>query len=198
MFDKYGSGQDKYCYHGSDVLKNRLNIKNFDLLVLAEKDITDISANLIEFSLPPYDLNYLCSIHRQLFSDIYDWAGELRDIDISKMDTRFCTVNRILPESDKIFSSLAKQNYLEGLERPALVKWAAEYYGEINMLHPFRDGNGRAQRILIEHIVVNAGFEIDWTDIQTDEWLAANIDSVVCDYRKLAKVFDHCIGKEIS
>jgi len=179
------------------VLKNLLNIKDSGLLALAERDITDITANLIEFSSPPYDLNYLCNIHGQLFGDIFDWAGKLRDVDISKATTRFCNVNRILPEANKIFSSLAQKNYFEGLSRVELVKWAAEYYAEINMLHPFREGNGRAQRILFEHIIVNAGFEIDWTDVQSEEWLAANIESVVCDYRKLESVFDRCIGEEI-
>lgn len=198
MTDKYGVGQDKYCYPGTDVLKNLLNIKESELLASAERDITDINANLIEFSLPPYDLNYFCDIHRQLFADIYDWAGELRDVDISKMTTRFCNVNRIEAESQKIFLSLAKQNYFEYLDRPNLVIKAAEFYGDINILHPFREGNGRAQRILFEHIIANVGYEVDWTDIQSDDWLAANIDSVICDYRKLEKIFDRCIGKEIN
>jgi cell filamentation protein len=194
VIDKYGTGQDVYCYPGTDVLKNRLNIRDSDLLASAERDITNISANLIEFSPPPYDLNYLCSIHRHLFADIYDWAGQLRSIDISKMRTRFCTASRIIPESAKNFSILAKYNYFEGLNKSDLVKLAAESYGEINMLHPFREGNGRAQRILYEHMIVNAGFEIDWTDIQADEWLAANIDSALsCDYQRLEIIFDRCI-----
>lgn len=194
MIDKYGTGQDAYCYPGTDVLKNRLNIRDSDLLAMAERDITNINANLIEFSPPPYDLDYLCSIHKHLFSDIYDWAGQLRSIDISKMSTRFCTASRIIPESTKIFSFLAQNNYFEGLGRADLIKLAAESYGEINMLHPFREGNGRAQRILYEHIIANTGYEIDWTDIQADEWLYANIDSaLLCDYRKLEIIFDRCI-----
>lgn len=199
MIDKYGSGQDVYCYPGTDTLKNLLNIKDSDLLVLAERDITDINANFIEFCSPPYDLSYLCNIHRQLFSDVYEWAGELRTIDISKMNTRFCNVNRIVPESAKLFSSLEKQGYFEGLNRPDLVKLVAEYYGEINMLHPFREGNGRAQRILFEHIIVNAGFGVDWRNVQADEWLDANIASaLLCDYRKLEVVFERCICEEIT
>ena len=86
MIDKYGSGQDVYCYLGTDTLKNRLNIKDTDLLMLAERDITDISANLIDFCSPPYDLNYLCNITGSFFSDIYEWAGEMRTIDIACKD----------------------------------------------------------------------------------------------------------------
>lgn len=196
--DKYGVGQDPYCYEGTDVLRNRLNIHDDDQLALAERDFSEIAASQIEFELPPYDLNYLKRIHRTLFCDVFEWAGEMRTVDISKGGTHFCNLLRIEIEASKIFTSLARDGWLEGLERATLIQSAAEYFGDLNMIHPFREGNGRAQRILFEHLIVNAGFEVDWWAVAPDEWLSANIAAVVCDYSKLESVFERCIGRAIT
>jgi cell filamentation protein len=198
VLDKYGVGQDSYCYSSTSVLINRLGLMDDDLLCRAEHDLTQIAASEIDFELPPYDLAYLQQIHRYLFRDIYDWAGEIRTVDISKADTRFCNVNRIEPEASKLFLVLAKANWLEGFARSALVSAAAEFFGDLNVIHPFREGNGRAQRILFEHIIVNAGYEIDWWVVGESEWIRANIASVVCDYTDLTGIFDRCIGSQIT
>jgi cell filamentation protein len=115
MVDKYGAGNDPACYQGTSVLKNLLNIEDEDLLEEAEREISSISASEIEFSPPPYDLTYLQVIHRTLFADIYTWAGEIRSVDISKGETRFCSVNRIIPEAEKLFSHLSACNYFAEL-----------------------------------------------------------------------------------
>ena len=196
--DKYGTEGDPACYPGSSTLINLLGIQDEKRLEEAEREISLFNAKEIEFKAPPYTLDYLCNIHNQLFSDIYAWAGEIRDIDISKGGTRFCNVSRILPEAKKLFSSLAKLNYLEDLSKADLVTHTAEFYGDINMLHPFRDGNGRAQRILFEHIIINAGYEISWGDVTIDEWIPANIASVNCNYSLLETLFRKCIGQPIT
>jgi cell filamentation protein len=166
-------------------------------LAEAERELTTIAANEISFALPPYDLSYLQSIHRQLFNDVYDWAGEIRTIDIAKGDTRFCSFHRIEPEASKLFLALSKAHWLEELSRADLVMAAAKYYGDLNVIHPFREGNGRAQRIVFEHLIINTGYQVDWWQVDEDEWLQANIDAVVCDYKAIASVFDKCIGDEI-
>lgn len=198
MRDKYGVKDDPDCYPGSHTLINFLHITDADLLEAAEREITAFAASHIEFSPPPYSLDYLCSIHKTLFEDIYAWAGSIRAIDISKGGTRFCLAHRIVAEAKKVFSSLAQEDNFERCNRAELVKKVADFYGDINMLHPFREGNGRAQRILFEHIVVNAGFEIAWASITAEEWLEANIASVHCDYRLLEALFERCIGKAID
>lgn len=137
------------------------------------------------------------SIHRRLFQDLYPWAGELRTVDISKGDTHFCTVNRIEPESQKLFNRLAQANWLEGLERSDLVAACAEHFGDLNMLHPFREGNGRAQRILFEHLILNVGYNVSWWAVNEHEWIQANIEAVVCDYQPMIAVFERCIGQPI-
>lgn len=196
--DKYGTGQDPYCYPGSSTLRNRLHLQDDVLLVQAERDLSEIAVDQIDFSLPPYDLSYLQQIHRSLFSDIYDWAGELRTIDISKGDTRFCSLTRIEPEAAKIFDIMARKDWFEGSERSALIDTVAELFGDLNMIHPFREGNGRAQRVLFEHIIVNAGFTISWWPVEEAEWIRANIAAVICDYGPLKAVFEKCIGEPIG
>lgn len=198
MVDKYGTDQDPYCYPGTTVLRNRLGLTTDHALNDAERALSEIAASEIEFVPPPYDLPHLQRIHRQLFGDLYEWAGELRTLDISKGGTHFCHVTRVEPEANKIFRSLAQANWLEGLERGDLVVAAAEYFGDLNMIHPFRDGNGRAQRILFEQLIINAGYEISWWPVEEGEWLSANIDAVFCEYGGLVRIFERCVGQPIG
>ena len=101
--DKYGEmGDSLYCYPGTNILKNKLNIHDEQILEQAELELSGLASNLIEYAEPPYDLQYLKSIHAQLFGDLYDWAGKLRQIDISKGDTRFCNFSRIEIETNKV------------------------------------------------------------------------------------------------
>jgi len=198
MLDKYGTGQDPYCYPGTTVLRNRLNVTNDEILSEAERALSEVAADAIEFAQPPYDLRYLKALHNRLFSDLYEWAGELRTVDISKGTTHFCTTTRIEPEAEKLLTSLAKANWFQGMDRAQLVTASAELFGDLNVVHPFREGNGRTQRILFEHIIVNAGYEISWWAVDAEEWTQANIDAVVCDYRALREVFERCVGQSIS
>ena len=194
MLDKYGVGDDPYCYPGTNVLKNKLSINNEKLLFEAERDLSSISAATIEFKEPPYDLGYLCNIHQTLFSDLYEWAGKLRDVDISKGHTRFCNVSFIDGQANKLLSLLAKDNFLLGLEYSDFIEKLSEYYCELNIIHPFREGNGRAQRIFFEHLVINAGFEISFDTVSVDDWIEANILGVNCDYAKMKAVLNICIS----
>ena len=198
MVDKYGAGQDPYCPPGSTVLRNRLNLTDAKTLAQAERDLSEVAAESIDFAPPPYSLSYLQAIHRRLFSDLYDWAGELRTVYISKDDTHFCITSRIEPEANKLFKVLADANWFQDLDRTNLINASAELFGDLNVVHPFREGNGRAQRILFEHIIVNAGYEISWWPVEPAEWIQANIDAVGCDYAGLVRVFERCVGQAIS
>jgi cell filamentation protein len=196
--DKYGVGQDPYCYDGTNVFKNLLEIRDDAILQEAERELTIIAADGIPFTPPPYDFDYLKTLHRQLFRDLYPWAGEIRTIDISKGDTRFCHCDRIEPEAKKLFAQLVRAAWYTGLERGELIVATAEFYGDLNVLHPFRDGNGRAQRILFEHLIINCGYEISWAGLDRDEWIRANIAAYHCDYAPMVAVFKQCIGAPLT
>ena len=88
-------------------------------------------------------------------------GGELRTVDISKGGMHFCNVTRIEAESTKLFRRVASADWFEAVARSDLVVAVAELHGDLNSIHPFRDGNGRAQRILFEHLIINAGCQID-------------------------------------
>jgi cell filamentation protein len=92
---------------------------------------------------PSYDLSHLCAIHHRVFGDIYDWAGQLRTVAIAK-GSWFCLPQYIESSAAEVFRALHGENLLRGLPRNAFVERLTYYLGEVNAVHPFREGNGRA------------------------------------------------------
>lgn len=198
MVDKYGVGQDPYCYPDSIVLRNLLNIRNEEQLQKAERELSEIAVSKLRLLPPPYNLCLFQHIHKSLFCDVYEWAGQLRSVNIQKGDTLFCTAERIAPEAEKIFRVMESAAWFAGTLKAELVAKVAETYGDLNVVHPFREGNGRAQRILFEQIIINAGFAVDWWLVKDTAWIPANIDAVTCDYRALESIFERCIGDQLN
>ncbi|NHB89881.1 putative adenosine monophosphate-protein transferase Fic [Photorhabdus tasmaniensis] len=193
MVDKYGTGQDPYTYLGTDTLINKLGIRDSAILEQAEKELTELAILNISFWEPPYNLAFWCQLHKQIFSDLYNWAGQLRTIDISKGNTRFCHAERIEIEGNRIFNMLESENYLVGLNYSEFIKKLAEYYAELNVIHPFREGNGRTQRLLFEYIVINCEYNISFESVDAKKWIEANISAYQYNYRPLMKIFRNCI-----
>ncbi len=171
--------EDKiYCYKGTDVLKNNLDIKNNDALQTVERRFSTIrTLELYDEKLPKqFDFNYLKHIHKKLFSDIYSWAGEIRKVDISK-GIMFARNDFIKDEADRLFNQLKKKNYLKNLDKETLIKELAYFKTEINMLHPFREGNGRATREFIKSLAKANGYEIDFSKVSKVEYANAMVNS---------------------
>ncbi len=192
--DKYDAKNDYYCYTNTTILRNKLNIEDMNILEAAEREITALTVRKIGFRHPPYDLEYMKLLHKKLFSELYDWAGEIRNVDISKRVTRFCNCSRIIPEAKKLFIALQKENWLSNLKKEEFCERLAEYYCEFNMIHPFREGNGRVQRLLFEHLAIAAGYDLDWEFIQRNEWVQANIDGVNINYEPMNKIFKRIVS----
>lgn len=191
--DKYNASNDHYCYPSTGVLKNKLNITSADALEVAEKEITAFKLQDIEYAPAPYDMRRLQVIHRALFSELYDWAGSIRNVDISKGDTRFCTNGRIEAEANLFFAALANDGWLRNLDRETFCEKLAMHYCELNMIHPFREGNGRVQRILFEQLALGAGYELDWADVGSQEWISANIEGVAIGHHAMTEVFKRVV-----
>ena len=189
MLDKYGVGQDPYCYPGTAVLRNHLGIAEYGLLAEAERALSEVAAESIEFTPPPYDLSYLKSIHQRLFSDLYDWAGELRTVDISKDETHFCMTSRIEPEANKLFDSLAKADWFQNLDRTSLISASAELFGDINVVHPFREGNGRVTREYFGQLAKDAEYKLDFSGVSRQEWNNAAKKSDRGDLEPIKAIF---------
>ncbi|MFV0518388.1 MAG: Fic/DOC family protein [Aminipila sp.] len=174
---------DFYCYPNSYVLKNKLNITDIDELKQAEREITSLRAAqlVVEPIMGEFDFNHLQRIHAFLFGDIYEWAGKPRNVDISK-GNKFCLYQYINEQMSRIFQELREENYLKGLAFEHLAKRLAYYLGEINAIHPFREGNGRTQRIFIEELAGSLGYNIDWYKISKDEMLEASLTTFKKEY----------------
>jgi cell filamentation protein len=184
------SGHDDYIDPASGVLKNRFGIT--DEATLEQTEAILVSARSYELFKTPlkgrFDLEHLQAIHRYLFGDVYEWAGQLRTIDISKGESRFAHHAHIASAAAPVFKRLADEKYLAGLGPAAFSDRAAYYLGELNALHSFREGNGRAQREFISHLAQNTGYYIAWQNVSRADMLQASIESFQGDTSKLAAI----------
>ena len=132
-----------YCYPNSYVLKNKLNIENTKELVKAEREITSIrtAQALLNRIKGNFDFKHLKKIHQFLFGDIYEWAGKIRTVNISK-GNQFCRCEFIQDQMDILFDKLREEDYLKKCtNKEEIAQKLAYYLGEINAIHPFREGN---------------------------------------------------------
>lgn len=167
------------CYPGTTVLVNKLGLKDQALLDKAE--IVSVSLRAMEIEenpdSSPFTFEYYRSIHHHLFGDIYDWAGELRKTDISKKGTVFYPAEQLERLGRMKFERLQQMNELRGLGKSEFVEQISNLYHELNMLHPFREGNGRTQRLFFTLLVRRAGYNIDFSNCDLDELVIATIFS---------------------
>ena len=162
---------DTYCYPGTDVLRNKAEITNAEDLDTYEGELSTLrSIEILESPIAgQFDLAHLQRIHLALFQDVYDWAGKIRTVDISRGNSRFANVRFIESAANDIFNKLARENRLKGLDADSLSKRLAHYLSEINALHPFREGNGRVQRIFISQLSQSAGYQLDYSDLEQEQ-----------------------------
>lgn len=179
-----------YCYDGSFVLKNKLNILNEDELKAAEREITSLrtAQALINKIEGNFDFKHIAKIHRLLFGDIYEWAGNIRTVNISK-GNQFCLCQYIQDQMNELFKKLKNENYLLDYKNKNEVAIRLAYYlGEINSIHPFREGNGRTQRMFIEHLAASLGYQLDFMKISSSEMLEASVRAFILDYTMMEKL----------
>ncbi len=154
-YDVYTTVQSLYCYPDSDMLKNKLNIRDSDELKRAEEEITALKQYmLMETPIKErFSKTQLMNIHRFLFEDIYPFAGLIRREQISKGETLFYPPHLIGQEFDKVFSKLHSEKMLHEKDRKRQIEHLSYIMSELNIIHPFREGNGRSIRELIRCIV---------------------------------------------
>ncbi|MFD1017910.1 Fic/DOC family protein [Thalassobacillus hwangdonensis] len=187
-----------YCYPGTDVLINLFDIKDPKDLELMEVAYT--ARRLLTLQNGPvkgaFDLEHLQAIHRYIFRDIFPFAGEIRTENIGKGTFSFANARFIVPEANRIFKELKEENYLDGLLRTDFAKRAAYYMAEINVLHPFREGNGRAQREFIRCMAGRSGYRLDWNLVDNETKMTASVQSKT-KIDELASVIGNCIQNEL-
>jgi len=183
-----------YCYPNSNVLKNKLNIYNSAQLHDRERRISSVRIHELQaIPLPgKFDAAHLKAIHKHLFQDMYEWAGQFRTIDIAK-GNMFCLVQHIDIYLNDSIKKLHNEELLVNTPHDYFVERLGVYYGDINAAHPFRDGNGRTQRVFIESLARVAGYNVDFSKTTEDQLLEASINSFNGDNTDLNKMFKQII-----
>lgn len=150
-------------------LRNLLGAQTPGMLRQAEDD--RVEARLIELAVRPvpqtFDLDHLREVHRRLFQDVYPWAGETRTVDMRRPGSApFAPWGEIESRWDALADRIDSQDRLRGMSRADFAPAAASVYHEVNVLHSFREGNGRSQRVFMDDLATNAGWRFDWTRVR--------------------------------
>ena len=157
-------------------LENKLGITDSAALAreeehLSKKKALDLFESGYLDTLQPGTYQTLAEIHRYLFADIYDFAGKLRTVNLAKGNFRFAPLMYLeaaLANIDRMPQSTFDQ--------------IIEKYVEMNIAHPFREGNGRSTRIWLDHILkAEIGKVVDWSEVDKDDYLLAMERSPIRD-----------------
>jgi cell filamentation protein len=162
---------DTYCYPGTDVLRNKAEIIDAKELDAYEGELSTLrSIQILESPVPgKFDLAHLQLIHFSLFQDVYEWAGKIRTVDISRGHSRFANARFIENSANTLLTKLAMENWLKALSAESVSSRLAHYLSEINAIHPFREGNGRVQRLFISQLSEAAGYHLDYSDLEQEQ-----------------------------
>lgn len=184
-----------HCYPGTTVLINRLGLMDQHSLDEAEKILIPLHSVEIEqeeFS-GVIDFQFYCQLHRRLFGDLYEWAGAVRTVDRAKKGTRFCPATEIEMLGKAMFDRLVSLDYFSHMPREMYVRNMAEFYHDLNMLHPFREGNGRVQRLFFTLLARRAGYVLNYSDCDIDGLMLATIFAAQGVLDQLVTFFEEAI-----
>lgn len=196
-YDVYTTVQSMYCYPDSDVLKNKLNIRNKDELKAAEEEFTAVK-QLVLLQDPVkgyFTKTHLLRIHRFLFEDVYPFAGQIRREQISKGDTMFYPPDTIDRELNRVFAAIHENKLLKEKKASEQIQNLSWTMAELNIIHPFREGNGRSIRELIRCMARVYGIHLNWGNTDRDTLIDAAIASVD-DSMAFCDVLKQCIDKD--
>jgi cell filamentation protein len=176
---------DPYLIFGGAVLRNKLGITDPDALDQIERRLV---VQRIREGVPTgdFDLAHLRAIHRHLFQDVYTWAGEVRTVEIAKDGHQFQFRQFIQNGMADVHRRLEHAHFLRGLSRAAFAEAAGQIIGDVNYVHPFREGNGRTQLQYLEQLAVQAGHPLDIGRIDPQGWLEASRACHDGDYGPMA------------
>lgn len=174
MAGGYDAFDDPYSYKGTATLKNKLGLRDADQLEAFELEMTTIRARE---PLPrgSYDALHYRRVHRHLFQDVYTWAGKYRTVRTAKGGNPFCFPEYIDAQMNRLFSTI--EAALNATDADVFVLEAARFLGELNAVHPFREGNGRSQLAFMAMIGEAAGYPLAFERVKRETFLPAMISS---------------------
>ncbi len=182
-YDVYTTVQSIYCYPDSDVLINKLNIRNKEELKRAEEEFVAVKQLLLlQQPLRGYfTQNHLMRIHRFLFEDVYPFAGRIRREQISKGNTMFYPPALIERELSRVSVMIHESGFLRENAREKQIQNLSRVMSALNIIHPFREGNGRCIREFIRCMAMKHGIALNWGNVDRDTMLEAAVASVADD-----------------
>lgn len=167
-----------YCYPGTNTLINFYDEK--DPKALDEIETTATFIRLVQMDKAPikgaFGLKHLQKIHKHIFQDVYPFAGEIRHVNISKNGQGFAPCLHLREYANEVFKQLKNERFLKGLDKESFCERLSFYFTEVNMMHPFREGNGRTQREFFKTLSEKNGYVLDWSLVSKDEMMKASID----------------------
>jgi cell filamentation protein len=196
-YDTAGNPEDEY-YPDTSILINLEGIR--DPTALLERE-TELQIAAYEEVLTSFDealtpvLPFFYYLHHLMFSPLFVWAGRPRTVGIAKGGTPFCPPQNIDAMMNALFAELEQEQWLAGLDSNTFIESAAYYICELNAVHPFREGNGRAIRFYADVLSAKARGDIfDWTRANADEYLQACVAGFQQDYSRMISVLKLCIS----
>jgi len=182
-----------YCYPPDyTVLKNKAGFRDPEKLEQFERLYTQSRMMDCPLDLPITYVGYQ-AIHRHVFQDVYEWAGQSRTVTIHKGDA-FANWMYVDQEMEKRFELIRQDQNLQSSSAVEFAEKAAEHLSEINAIHPFREGNGRTQRLFLRNLAHQAGHESHIARIDKDRWMDASIEGFrEQNYEPMAKLIYSCM-----
>jgi cell filamentation protein len=195
--DGYSLDDGPYCL-ANGVLVNKLEITNTQDLNEVEAELAALAiSHLLSLASPKeFSTASLINIHREIFFEIYPWAGKFRTVDIAKGNTHFEAHENIESRLNSLFASCQSQNYFNGLNKNDFATYVADFFIELNRIHPFREGNGRTQRLLLSQLARNAGYKIAWEGISESAMKEACIAGLEGNPSKMKKIIQIYLSEE--
>src|ERR1039458_2699909 len=174
------SGVDPHFNYEHGILRNLPGLT--DQAKLDGFEAAEAAEALVRLHADPvrgsFDTVHLKQIHFRIFHRIYPWAGEFRRVNMHRAASYpFAVVQFMETNLDSTFAKLAAENHLKGLNTSAFASRAAYYLGELNSIHPFREGNGRTQREFVRELAAEVGHRINWGRVTSKQMYDASIES---------------------
>jgi cell filamentation protein len=187
---------DPYVYPQATVLRNLRDIRDAEQLSRFEAIATTRRTVELEHDPIPgrFDANHLRALHRHIFQDVFAWAGEFRTVTISKSGDPFAFPQHIVSSLEKMHSELKRESHLADSDPERFSVRGAYYLGELNAIHPFRDGNGRTQREFIRELAHQSGLTIDWTPVSQEQMIEASRRSLRVDNVGLEQILRRALS----
>ncbi|MDX3001598.1 Fic family protein [Kribbella solani] len=178
MTTEGSSRWNAYFWESGECLRNKLGIKNERELEKAEyrlRAMRQAQLDRSEVEIPrTFDQAHLRAIHRHLLQDVYDWAGEFRDVGMGKDEKNFAYPYRIPELLDAVRERMIETQEWSTVPRWGFVQNIAKIYCYLDFAHPFREGNGATGKEFLAHVAEMSRYRLDFDKVDKKEWVAAS------------------------